>query len=344
MRSVDVLIVGGGPAGSSAARLLTRAGADVLLLDRETFPRLKLCAGWITPEVVRELEMDLDAYPHRLLTFPRLRVHYGRLSIPVPCVQHSIRRFEFDAWLLERSGVRVEQHNVREIAVDGDGFIVDGAWRCRYLIGAGGTRCPVYRNLFKELNPRAHELQIVTLEHEIEYRWEDPDCHLWFCDEGLPGYSWYVPKENGWLNVGIGGFAERIKSAGQDIKTHWAHFAGKLDAGLTRGAHYDPSGYSYFLRGRVDVVRRDNAFIAGDAAGLASRDLGEGIGPAIRSGLRAAQAILSGAPYRLDDVTGLSVASIARSMLTRAARPLGPYGRRRAGEGGTAHGLRHDNQ
>ena len=344
MRSVDVLIVGGGPAGSSAARLLTRAGADVLLLDRETFPRLKLCAGWITPEVVSELEMDLDAYPHRLLTFPRLRVHYGRLSIPVPCVQHSIRRFEFDAWLLERSGVRVEQHNVREIAVDGDGFIVDGAWRCRYLIGAGGTRCPVYRNLFKELNPRAHELQIVTLEHEIEYRWEDPDCHLWFCDEGLPGYSWYVPKENGWLNVGIGGFAERIKSAGQDIKTHWAHFAGKLDAGLTRGAHYDPSGYSYFLRGRVDVVRRDNAFITGDAAGLASRDLGEGIGPAIRSGLRAAQAILSGAPYRLDDVTGLSVASIARSMLTRAARPLGPYGRRRAGEGGTAHGLRHDNQ
>jgi flavin-dependent dehydrogenase len=344
MRCVDVLIVGGGPAGSSAARVLRRAGADVLLLDRETFPRLKLCAGWITPEVVRELEMDLDAYPHRLLTFPRLRVHYGKLSVPVPCVQHSIRRFEFDAWLLERAGAPVEQHNVREIVADGDGFIVDGTWRCRYLIGAGGTRCPVYRNLFRELNPRAHGLQIVTLEHEIEYRWEDPDCHLWFCDEGLPGYSWYVPKENGWLNVGVGGFAERIKSAGQDIKTHWAHFAGKLDAGLTRGAHYEPSGYSYFLRGRVDVVRRDNAFITGDAAGLASRDLGEGIGPAIRSGVLAAAAILHGAPYRLDDVTGMSVTSIARSMLTRAARPFGPYGRRRAGEGGAADGLRHDNQ
>jgi flavin-dependent dehydrogenase len=152
-----------------------------------------------------------------------------------------------------------------------------------------------------------------------------------------------VPKESGWLNVGIGGFAERIKSAGQDIKTHWAHFATKLGDGLTRGAHYDPAGYSYFLRGRVDVVRRDDAFITGDAAGLASRDLGEGIGPAIRSGLRAADAILSGVPYHLDDVTGMSVASIARSMLTRAARPFGSHGRRRAGEGG-AHGLRHDNQ
>ena len=344
MRSTDVLIVGGGPAGSSAAWRLKRAGADVLLLDRERFPRLKLCAGWITPEVVRELEMDLDAYPHRLLTFPRLRVHYGRLSLPVPCVQHSIRRFEFDAWLLERAGVPVEQHNVREIVAEGDGYLVDGQYRCRYLIGAGGTRCPVYRSLFKDLNPRARELQIVTLEHEIEYQWEDPDCHLWFCDEGLPGYSWYVPKESGWLNVGIGGFAERIKSAGQDIKTHWAHFAAKLDGELTRGAHYDPAGYSYFLRGRVDVVCRDNAFISGDAAGLASRDLGEGIGPAIRSGLRAAEAILQRTLYQLDDVTGMSVASIARSMLTRAARPFAPHGRRRAGDGGPAHGLRHGNQ
>ena len=73
MRSCDVLIVGGGPAGSAAAWKLRREGVEVLVLDRERFPRLKLCAGWITPEVVRDLDMDLEAYPHRLLTFPRLR-------------------------------------------------------------------------------------------------------------------------------------------------------------------------------------------------------------------------------------------------------------------------------
>src|SRR5256885_6621881 len=142
MGSCEVLIVGGGPAGSTAAWKLRRAGADVLVLDRERFPRLKLCAGWITPEVVRDLDMDLQAYPHRLLTFPRLRVHFGRLQVPVPCVQHSIRRFEFDAWLLERSGAPLEQHNVRRIAREGDGFVIDDAFRCRWLIGAGGTRCP----------------------------------------------------------------------------------------------------------------------------------------------------------------------------------------------------------
>jgi len=91
VRSCDVLIVGGGPAGSTAATKLKRAGADVLVLDRERLPRLKLCAGWITPEVVSDLGMDLASYPHRLLTFPRLRVHLGSLHIPVPCVQHSIQ-------------------------------------------------------------------------------------------------------------------------------------------------------------------------------------------------------------------------------------------------------------
>jgi 2-polyprenyl-6-methoxyphenol hydroxylase-like FAD-dependent oxidoreductase len=183
------VIVGGGPAGSSAARVLKRAGADVLVLDKEQFPRLKLCAGWITPEVVKDLEMDISTYPHRFLTFDRLHVHVKALYVKVPCVQHSVRRFEFDAWLLERSGAPVIQHTVRNVRQDGDDYIVDEAFRCRYLIGAGGTRCPVYRTLFREANPRAAELQTVTLEHEIPYDWKDGDCHLWFFDTGLPGYS-----------------------------------------------------------------------------------------------------------------------------------------------------------
>jgi menaquinone-9 beta-reductase len=344
MRTHEVIIVGGGPAGSSAAWKLKRAGVDVLVLDRERFPRLKLCAGWITPEVVRELAIDIDSYPHRLITFPRLRMHTGRWHVNVPCVQHSIRRYEFDAWLLERAGAPVEQHNVRHVlAVDG-GFTLDDAYHCRYLIGAGGTRCPVYRELFKELNPRASELQLVTLEHEIEYQWHDPDCYLWFFDNGLPGYSWYVPKERGWLNVGVGAIASRLKRTGADIRSHWGHLAQRLEAQLAPGAQLDPSGYSYYLRGKVDVVRRENAFITGDAAGLASRDLGEGIGPAVRSGMRAAQAIIENRPYRLGDVTGLSVTSIARSMLSRLVSSGGSGRRQTPPEGGTADGLRHRDQ
>ncbi|MEP7242372.1 MAG: NAD(P)/FAD-dependent oxidoreductase [Gammaproteobacteria bacterium] len=307
MQTTDVLIVGGGPAGSAAARRLKRGGADVLVLDKEDFPRLKLCAGWITPEVVRDLEMDISSYPHRFLSFERLHVHVKGLYVKVPCIQHSIRRFEFDAWLLERSGAQVVKHTVRNIRREDGWYIVDDAFRCRYLIGAAGTRCPVYRTLFREANPRAAELQTVTLEHELPYDWKDGDCHLWFFDKGLPGYSWYVPKQNGFLNVGVGGMAERMKRSGKDIRHHWSSFTGMLDKKLASGAQYDPTGYSYFLRGNVEVVRIENAFITGDAAGLATRDMAEGIGPAIRSGNRAADAILVGADYQLQDVTGGSL-------------------------------------
>ncbi len=51
MQNCEVLIVGGGPAGSSCAARLIQAGVDVLVIDRKTFPRDKTCAGWVTPQV-----------------------------------------------------------------------------------------------------------------------------------------------------------------------------------------------------------------------------------------------------------------------------------------------------
>ena len=135
----------------------------------------------------------------------------------------------------------------------------------------------MYRELFRELNPRASELQLVTLEHEIEYDWQEKDCHLWFFGHGLPGYSWYVPKERGWLNVGVGGIAARIKNSGHDIRAHWGYLTADARGRLrARGAATIPTGYSYYLRGNVEVVRRDNAFITGDAAGLATPRSGRG--------------------------------------------------------------------
>ena len=303
MQTCDVLIVGGGPAGSTAAWKLIRGGAKVIVLDKQRFPRLKLCAGWITPGVVNDLQLDVQSYPHRLLHFRRIHFHWKGLRLPVSGVQHSIRRVEFDAWLLERSRAPVIHHNVRNIRVQPDGsFVVDGAFRCRYLIGAGGTPCPVYRSLFREVNPRVADLQAVTLEHEIEYEWRDPDCHLWFFDRGLPGYSWYVPKRDGWLNVGLGGFACQVKDSGRDIREHWAHLESVLGRKLAPRAKYDPRGYSYYMRTRADNFQQGNAFIVGDSAGLATRDMAEGIGPAVRSALLAARAILENQPYRLDNV------------------------------------------
>jgi flavin-dependent dehydrogenase len=62
MERCDVLIVGGGPAGSSCAWGLAPSGLRVVVLDRKAFPRDKTCAGWVRPAVVQELHIDLDDY------------------------------------------------------------------------------------------------------------------------------------------------------------------------------------------------------------------------------------------------------------------------------------------
>lgn len=316
MRSADVLIVGGGPAGSTCAWKLRRAGLDVLILDKASFPRTKLCAGWITPQVVEDLELEVGNYPHRFLTFERLECHWKGLRFRKKTTQYSIRRFEFDEYLLQRSGAEQLTHKVKRIEQQGDEYVIDGQFSGRFLIGAGGTSCPVYRKYFHDRSPRDKPLQIATFEQEFAYDWENEDCILWFFDSGLPGYAWYVPKENGYVNIGLGGRADKIKSQSMRIQDYWARFTRKLsDSQLVTDVEYDPTGYSYFLRGRVDTVRDGNVFIVGDAVGLASIDMGEGIGPAVRSGILAADAILENADYSLHGIERYSIPGIGGRLI-----------------------------
>ena len=330
MRSADVIIVGGGPAGSSCAWRLRQLGVDCLILDKETFPRPKLCAGWITTEVVQDLELDIAAYPYRFMSFRKLLFHFRFAGLRPRTLQHSIRRYEFDDWLLKRSGAPVESHEVRSIRKEDGDYIIDETYRCRFLVGAGGTRCPVYRNLFRAANQRAKKKQVVTLEQEFPYDYHDDRCHLWFFDQGLPGYSWYVPKADGFINVGIGAFVTRLKQQGDDIKTHWDRLTQKLEQKkLVQGHNYVQKGYSYYVRGKQQLCRIDNAFISGDAAGLATKDMAEGIGPAVRSGLLAAAAIAQGVPYDFSNISRRSFETGQLLLSALLPRPYRPSTRRK---------------
>ena len=323
MQHADAIVVGGGPAGSTCAWKLRQAGMDVLVLDRSGFPRTKLCAGWITPQVVDDLELDTDEYPHSFLSFDRLELNWRGLRFRKRTVQHSIRRYEFDDYLLKRSGATLKAHKVKRIDRAGKRLTVDDLFSCDYLVGAGGTSCPVYRQFFHDRSPRAKDLQIATYEHEFAYDWHDDECKLWFSEDGLPGYAWYVPKARGYVNVGLGGKADAMKSKTLRLQDHWDRFVRNLDKrGLVTGANYDPSGYSYYLRGSVDTVRLDNIFIVGDSVGLASKDLGEGIGPAVRSAILAAEAIVDNAEYSLRNVDGYSVPGFLQQRILRRAASL----------------------
>jgi menaquinone-9 beta-reductase len=299
MDACDALIVGGGPAGSACAWALSRAGLDVAILDKSSFPRDKVCGGWITPQVVDALDIDI-------LDYSRARTLQPITGFKTSCmgnretetdypraVSYGIRRVEFDDYLLRRSGARLfEGESVRTIEKIGISWLINGHIRASVLVGAGGHFCPIARHL----NPGMRD-GVVVAAQEAEFemtssqqkmcsiRGEIPE--LYFCRD-LRGYGWCFRKEN-YLNVGLG----RL-----DPHRLGAHVAAFVDfLRQTRKVAFDlPSkllGHAYLLYGRAKRnVTSDGVMLIGDAAGMAYAQSGEGIRPAIESGLLAAQVLV----------------------------------------------------
>jgi flavin-dependent dehydrogenase len=298
MNSCDVLIVGGGPAGSSCAARLVQAGLDVLLMDRAGFPRDKVCAGWITPAVVSALNLDLADYglTRTIQPFTGFRTgalgRRSRLTDFAATISYGIRRCEFDHYLLERSGVRrADPEIVRVLQRDAGGWTVNGTIRARLIVGAGGHFCPVAR----ELNRGAIDAPPVAAQ-EIEFEL-DPD-HSAACDidgtapellfwPDLMGYAWCVRK-GAFLNIGAG------RLSPSPLPAAMREFGAVLESrGLLPPQPPKWKGHAYLLN-RTSSRRlvADQALLIGDAAGLALAPSGEGILAAVESATLAADVIV----------------------------------------------------
>jgi len=311
MINTDVIIVGGGPAGTSCAWRLRQSNIRCIILDMQRFPRPETCAGWITPEIFRDLDLNTSDYPYGLTAFTSFSISLWNVKFKLKVDQYAIRRVEFDDWLLRRSGVPCKSHHVKKITWYRNQYIIDDLYSSKYLIGAGGTFCPVYRTFFSRISPRAEESLIVAMEEEFPYAYTDDQCRLWFMEEHLPGYAWYVPKANGYLNIGIGGKASKMKTKGDTLKRYWTRLVKKLyKSGLVTNHSFKPNGHSYYLRQKHPQVRKGNALIVGDAVGLATLDMGEGIRSAIKSGILAAEAIIHDAEYSVTSLPKYSLFSL----------------------------------
>jgi len=301
MERVDVLIIGGGPAGSSLAWGLRGSGLRVRVLDRRTFPRDKTCAGWVTLPVWSALALDPLAYAEAGHTLQPIRgFQVGRSGdagarvASDAVISHGIRRCEFDAYLLGRSGAeRMLGAGVRSLERIADGWRVNGSIEARLLVGAGGHFCPVARALggaalANEEPVAAQEIELPIAEHEASSLGVAADIpEIWFTRD-FAGYGW-VFRKGGFLNVGLG------RRGGARLSEHMRAFLAQL-----RAKRRIPEGWGDGVRGHAyltyALARRplaeERVALIGDAAGLAYAKSGEGIRPAVESGLLLARALL----------------------------------------------------
>jgi len=174
----DVLVVGGGPAGSSCAWKLVQAGLDVLVLDKQVFPRDKVCAGWVTPPVMDTLHLDLEDYRRArvlqpisgfrtgLIDGPPVVTGYGRT------VSYGIRRCEFDHYLLGRCGADVRTGTaVRSLRRDGADWIVNETYRAPIVVGAGGHFCPVAKAVAGTRAPEPVVVKLFSQDPDLLATW-----------------------------------------------------------------------------------------------------------------------------------------------------------------------------
>ncbi len=309
MDRCDVLVVGGGPGGSSCARGLAARGLDVIVLDRQDFPRHKVCAGWITPQILESLGIDVDDYRKERVLQPIRGFRVGRVGSAesdADCgevVSYGIRRCEFDHYLLARSGARTRLGEpIRELRRDGERWLVNAEIEARALVGAGGHFCPVARRLGATPGPgeptvlaREIELQMTPAqEAECPVHPERPE--LFFAAD-LRGYGWVVRKGD-WVNVGLG--RQDADAFPRQVESFLGFLVerGRIPADLCEAKAL--RGHAYLLYGEAPrPLGGEGVLLVGDAAGLAYGRSGEGIRPAVESGLLAAREIAE-AKVRID--------------------------------------------
>lgn len=307
MQRCDVLVVGGGPAGSTCATALVRAGLDVVVADKASFPRDKVCAGWITPAVVEELALDLADYRQgrtleavRGFRLGRMgdRTHLHRYADPM---SYGIRRCEFDHYLLERSGARLALGlRVGAVARRGARWIVDDRFEADMLVGAGGHFCPVAKSLGAETDTAviaAEEVEIAVADDDVAAGALEAGVPELYFTRDLTGYGWAFRK-GAFVNIGLGVRVDSPSGAGNaegpQLRRRVDDFMGFLidRRRIARAPAARMIGHAY-IACRDSRRRRfgDGFVLVGDAAGLACERSGEGIRCAVESGMLAAQAI-----------------------------------------------------
>jgi geranylgeranyl reductase family protein len=314
----------GGAAGAAAATTLARAGREVVLVDKATFPRDKCCGDGLTTGALRRLE-QLGLDPSKVASWLPVdrcvvRGPSGRLlDLPLEggggTAAAVARRADLDAALLDvarDAGVSVHDgHAVEGVTVPLDDRALHlevgglGTVRARYAVAADGMWSPLrkallggageepgylgewhaFRQYLTGVGPRASEA-----------------LWVWFDEDLLPGYAWSFPVPGGGANVGFGllrGSKRAPEPLGKHLKELWPRLLERphVREVLGEGATPESPHKAWPIPARIGrsplAAAGGRALFVGDAARATDPMTGEGIGQALDTGIQAAEAIVA---------------------------------------------------
>ena len=302
----DAIIVGAGPAGAMAAYELSSRGLQVLLLDKETFPRYKPCGGGLSLKVETLLGDEIKPVVEKTIkgTYFSYQQKEGLYLISDTPVAYMVMRDKFDALLVDRAINRgtyfKDNTQVMAIKTAPHGYEIitpHKSFYGRYIIGADGVNSIVRRYL----HPRRRRVLAASIEAEIPL--DENRCEtlkdIVHIDFGIIpyGYAWIFPK-NRRLSAGIAGFKGVVKQP----KRYFKRFLS--DNPLLKDARIDIlKGYPIPLYGRSETLTKDRIILVGDAGNLVDPFFGEGIYYALRTGQIGAEVISKAITNNSSDLT-----------------------------------------
>lgn len=291
----DVIIVGAGPSGAYLGYMLARDGYDVLMVDKETFPREKVCGGGISNKTVELLEFDISSVVERRIVGAYLT--YQNRDTVVKDIEGrsgvTVTRSKFDALILEHASKKgvtfVEGCKFLGSEIKPDHVSVStsaGVFSAKYLVGADGVFSHVRNTLFdQKLVTYAPSLEaLVYVPQSVIDRFENRTL----LDFGgtRRGYGWIFPKKDH-LNVGVFSIF-----GSKNIKVELERFMSRY-ATLQNPARIIYRGFAIPLSNRKHIYQKGRVLLLGDAAGFAESFYGEGIYFALKSAVLAHRALSS---------------------------------------------------
>ena len=289
----DLLIVGGGPSGSSAGRLAGQKGLKTLLIEKETFPRYKPCGGALSEQALSCLDFPLPESIREREVFG-VRMHFkGTVieSYKKSRMATMVTRSALDSYLLEKgkeAGIEVKTGEKVLDYREKDSFVEiytnEQIYRAKFVIIGEGSQGKLKSKIRKIDAKGEYGICIVT---EVEEENEKIDKYMpgaieIHFDVMDMGYRWIFPHEN-YYSVGIGAFANKLS----DPKRVMREFLKKNGF----NGNYRLRGHTIPAGGIKRNVIGSRVVLIGDAAGFVDPFAGEGIAYAIRSGQIAVEVI-----------------------------------------------------